>query len=242
MSKGRGSSKGMNRICRQACALSLSCGFQPYFRWIASELNPADAASRNKALVPFDPKSGAQELQSNHAASQIKGDTKDGAHKLSPSTFRAVQQETMPVLTTKQIKEQKATSRKRKHSDSTPLAQSNVKEPCFLERQAVTPSREQSYARAWTGFLQFVKTHRLKIDTVPDLDAAVAWAVNEQFFEGDSLATPQTLLAAVKYHRQDVAKVAVLTRASQPVKHEVGSSVWRPRKLGLPFLTRCWLS
>lgn len=53
LSKGRGHAKSMNRVCRQIAALSLSCGLQLHYRWVASELNPADSPSRNRP-VDFD--------------------------------------------------------------------------------------------------------------------------------------------------------------------------------------------
>jgi hypothetical protein len=53
LTKGRGNSRSMNRVCRQVGALSLACGFQLNYRWVASELNAADKPSRNRN-VDFD--------------------------------------------------------------------------------------------------------------------------------------------------------------------------------------------
>ena len=54
LTKGRGSSSGMNRICRQIAALSLACDFHLFYRWCPSELNPADKPSRNKILGDYN--------------------------------------------------------------------------------------------------------------------------------------------------------------------------------------------
>lgn len=50
LSRGRGHSRAMNRVCRQIAAISLACGMQLSYRWIASELNPADSPSRGKPV------------------------------------------------------------------------------------------------------------------------------------------------------------------------------------------------
>ena len=54
LTKGRGGSSGMNRICRQIEALSLACDFQLHYRWCPSELNPADKPSRNRILSNYN--------------------------------------------------------------------------------------------------------------------------------------------------------------------------------------------
>ena len=46
LSKGRGQSESMNRICRRVAALSIACNISLVCRWVASERNPADTPSR----------------------------------------------------------------------------------------------------------------------------------------------------------------------------------------------------
>ena len=62
LTKGRGGSSSMNRICRQIAALSLACDFQLYYRWCASELNPADNPSRNKNLSNYNIRDNIRDL------------------------------------------------------------------------------------------------------------------------------------------------------------------------------------
>ena len=69
LTKGRGGTSASNRICRQVGALSLACDFDLHFRWIASELNPADAASRRRHCSRFDSKEGVSNLLSQDAPS-----------------------------------------------------------------------------------------------------------------------------------------------------------------------------
>eukprot|EP00972_Heterocapsa_arctica_P065893 9723637-Heterocapsa_arctica.AAC.1 len=46
LQKGRASHFGLLSICRRQLALCVAGDGQPYWRWLASELNPADWASR----------------------------------------------------------------------------------------------------------------------------------------------------------------------------------------------------
>ena len=71
LSKGRGHSKALNRVCRQVGALSLACGFQLHYRWVASELNPADAPSRGRP-VDFDFVDSCLKFASSHVASSCQ--------------------------------------------------------------------------------------------------------------------------------------------------------------------------
>eukprot|EP00972_Heterocapsa_arctica_P026627 3919869-Heterocapsa_arctica.AAC.1 len=54
LAKGRSSSTSLNRICRQWGAYCFASGVVPTVRWIPSERNPADAASRNRAFVAWN--------------------------------------------------------------------------------------------------------------------------------------------------------------------------------------------
>ena len=69
ISKGRSSSKPMNRVCRQIAAIELITGMQIHLRWIPSELNPADFPSRAQSVKLFDLNEGLQKFLESHAAS-----------------------------------------------------------------------------------------------------------------------------------------------------------------------------
>ena len=51
LSKGRSSSSGMLRVCRQWGSLSLAAGLDVRLRWVPSEQNPADLPSRQYLAV-----------------------------------------------------------------------------------------------------------------------------------------------------------------------------------------------
>ena len=53
LTKGRAASSHLIPVCRSVCALSLVSGSRFYFRWIPSELNPADEPSRNRKWTPY---------------------------------------------------------------------------------------------------------------------------------------------------------------------------------------------
>ena len=62
LTKGRGGSRAMNRICRQVACLALACNMQLYYRWCPSELNPADGPSRGKSISSFSVEEGISSL------------------------------------------------------------------------------------------------------------------------------------------------------------------------------------
>ena len=53
-SKGRSSSAPLLRLCRQLVPLSLILGIRPYYRYIPSEMNPADGPSRGERVGAAD--------------------------------------------------------------------------------------------------------------------------------------------------------------------------------------------
>ena len=66
LSKGRSSTRPMNRICRQIAALEFITGMQLSVRWVPSEVNPADQPSRAQDLKGFNLKAGVQKLREGH--------------------------------------------------------------------------------------------------------------------------------------------------------------------------------
>ena len=67
LTKGRSSSKSMNRICRQVAAVELATGMHVHLRWIPSELNPADLPSRARPISEFSLEDGLEKFRKNHA-------------------------------------------------------------------------------------------------------------------------------------------------------------------------------
>ena len=113
-------------------------------------------------------------------------------------------------------KEHRATLRRRMHGEG--LVQDASSTKTFLERQSVTAARERSYALAWDSLVSWAKSNRRDMSSVTALDAAVTVRLNEMFFDGHDLADGTTLLAAVKFFRQD-AKEQRLTRASDALRY-----------------------
>ena len=68
LTKGRSSTRSLNRVCRQMAAIEMMSGMQFCYRWIPSELNPADFPSRAQALSSFSLLAGVQKLREGHAA------------------------------------------------------------------------------------------------------------------------------------------------------------------------------
>ena len=73
LTKGRSSTRSLNRVCRQMAAIELMSGMQFNYRWFPSELNPADFPSRAQTLESFSLLSGVQKLRDTHAAKSLSG-------------------------------------------------------------------------------------------------------------------------------------------------------------------------
>ena len=118
------------------------------------------------------------------------------------------------------IKEGKKTARKGQRAEErgklhgvnpgiTPKGQKS-----FLEMRSVGTAREKSYVKAWRDLKEWARAKGLAMESKMDLDYAVMNRMNYMFFEGHDVADGMTLMAAVKYHRQDIPKTTVLTRSN----------------------------
>ena len=88
----------------------------------------------------------------------------------------------------------------------------------LLERRAVGVTREKSYRRAWDKMKTWAEDNQLSLRTIDKLDHALANRVNLMFFEGMDPADAATLVAAVKYYREDVTKLTILPRTTEAMK------------------------
>lgn len=71
LTKGRSSTRSLNRVCRQMAALELMSGMQFSYRWLPSEVNPADFPSRAQAIAGFSLNEGVDKLRASHAAKEV---------------------------------------------------------------------------------------------------------------------------------------------------------------------------
>jgi integrase len=84
-----------------------------------------------------------------------------------------------------------------------------------LETKTVGVARHKSYVKAWQDLKEWAKAKGLSIESKQDLDHAVVNKMNYMFFDGHDVADAMTLLAAVKFHRQDIPKTGALVRAPE---------------------------
>lgn len=88
----------------------------------------------------------------------------------------------------------------------------------LLDRRAVGVTREKSYRRAWDKMKSWAEDNHLSLRTIDKLDHALANRINLMFFEGMDPADAATLVAAVKYYREDVTKLTNLPRTTEAMK------------------------
>ena len=86
LSKGRAAHGGLLQLCRRACALCLAADVQCSWRWLASELNPADEASRifDVGAAPDGPPQG-QARARDHGAPGARGGGRTGGVEAQPT-------------------------------------------------------------------------------------------------------------------------------------------------------------
>lgn len=113
---------------------------------------------------------------------------------------------------------QRAQDRQKKFGPQKTVTPSNVQNITLLESMTVSSTRRETYVQAWDTFTQFVKTSRLKIVTVEQLDGAAVWWIDHLYFQGENVASVMTFMAAVKYFRSDVSRMSDLSRAFKGFK------------------------
>ena len=116
----------------------------------------------------------------------------------------------------KQRKKQRAEQRALLHGPPPGIMEKGDK--TFLERRAVTTSREKSYGKAWAGFSRWAVLNGLPVASLSDLDHAVTNKLNVMYFEGQDPADAATLVASVRYHRDDVARTTDLPKSMEAMK------------------------
>lgn len=110
------------------------------------------------------------------------------------------------------------------------------KELTFLEQEAVSPAARRDYLERYQKFMAWVSGLGLTIATVDDLDLAVTWYMNEEFFEGAPGTDASKLLAAMGHW------VVQLSRgAPQLTRGHLAARGWRrlspaTTRLPLPWL------
>ena len=88
---------------------------------------------------------------------------------------------------------QRAQDRQKKFGPQKTVTPSNVQNITLLESMTVSSTRRETYVQAWDTFTQFVKTSRLKIVTVEQLDGAAVWWIDHLYFQGENVACSHDL-------------------------------------------------
>ena len=109
-------------------------------------------------------------------------------------------------------KAQRAAEREKLHGPNPGLAA--VDQKTFLETKSVGAARQKSYDKAWKEVKEFAKAKGLSLASKEALDHVVVNKMNYMFFDGYDVADVMTMMAAVKFHRQDIPKTAALPRAT----------------------------
>ena len=81
-----------------------------------------------------------------------------------------------------------------------------------------------------------MREHKLLVMTVNQLDQVMCVYINQMFFEGLDISEAQTLVAATKFHLDDVVKATQLPRCAQALR---GFTKLEPPQGRLPMPYYC---
>lgn len=233
ISKGGSSARALNRVCRQLAAILLATNMFVSLRWLPSELNPADLPSRARDIGQFSLKAATREFLANvvEGGGKASSGWRQSAysfHKEDPRVRGWTRSWKTPEGSRLGVKQRhsrrrspwilmrkacRTAERARLHGNYVGVVA--MAEKSFLEKQSVGPVRQRSYQVAWEDFKACATERALRVTTLQQLDHAVVNKLNFMFFEGCDVADGMTLLAAVKYFRQDVLRTGALVRAAE---------------------------
>ncbi|CAK0790921.1 unnamed protein product, partial [Prorocentrum cordatum] len=196
LAKGRSSAPALLAVCRQVACLLLASGSAAYWRWLPSEFNSADPASRNRpgarrpAAAPAAPAPThlGRRSRSQSAAALSWGDQADR---------RVARRRAFPAANTA--------------ATSGSLT--------FLETQAVGEATRRDYADRVSKFTARATSVRLPIVEVPELDVALVTFFNQLFFDGYPSEEATKYMAALAHCRAAPGRLQVaFPRAARAAK------------------------
>ncbi|CAK0804177.1 unnamed protein product, partial [Prorocentrum cordatum] len=196
LAKGRSSAPALLAVCRQVACLLLASGSAAHWRWLPSEFNSADPASRNRpgarrpAAAPAAPAPAhlGRRSRSQSAAALSWGDQADR---------RVARRRAFPAANTA--------------ATSGSLT--------FLETQAVGEATRRDYADRVSKFTGWATSVRLPIGEVPELDVALVTFFNQLFFDGYPSEEATKYMAALAHCRAAPGRLQVaFPRAARAAK------------------------
>ena len=238
LTKGRSGSGGMMRVCRQVAALAFASGIDLHYRWLASEINPADGPSRGRPLN-FSFEDGLGELLSNVAArnssqswrvSASRYYAQSGANRGWPQPHRPAEPEG-PAAEEEARRE--GSGEKGNLQEGAAATQVGQGALTFLEERSVGLQRRKSYQAAWSLFKKWCLSEGLEWSETEGLDAAAAAHMDYLFFEGAGPAEASTFVAAVRFHSGLISRVGDMKKTSRALR---GLQKLDPRWDGCPCL------
>ncbi|CAK0839946.1 unnamed protein product, partial [Prorocentrum cordatum] len=234
VAKGRSSSRATGRCLKQWVALCLASFAVVHVRWICSERNAADGASRGSeersaaAARHAEPRADGSTARERLARHDLSGfefvDPVTGGFIGCEGTdrfvFRAAGASSAAHQLAGASREVAADGRRRAllgpgltqlERGGPPGARART----VLEDEAVGPSTQKDYRHRFGCFTRWASEKGLSWETPAKADAALVEWLNEQFFEGEPLATGAKMLAALGHLLPGVSRGALELRRSR---------------------------
>ncbi|CAK0821614.1 unnamed protein product [Prorocentrum cordatum] len=177
--KGRGASFGLCRALRRSAALVLAANLRPAWRWLPSEWNAADAASRKRRSTcagGWSPRDLVRGHGVDDGRDELAGDLR--FHGRVPTARRAAH-------------------------PPAPRARGAPGQRTVLERRSVSAWQESEDRDQCDRFLTWAKQQRLRTSRLKDLEATLVEMLNQMFYDGWRSNTASKMVAAAAYFRPE---------------------------------------
>ncbi|CAK0849158.1 unnamed protein product [Prorocentrum cordatum] len=208
--------------------VSHRCGTAFFWRWVPSERNSADRASRN---LPGSLPSGPRLASSKRRAGTPAGRTTSSAAA-----------STLGLALAAEPLERTARAKRRRTRHPEGVHWRGPGQRSFLEQKAVNTRTTLDYQARYHRFLTWAEAARLPVPTIPELEETLLEYFNELYFEGHDSPDGSKLAAAVTHFRLDLLpKLINMPRVQRALKG--WKSMAPPRaRLPLPWPVVAWMA
>jgi len=227
--KGRCHNYQLLRVIRRIAAYCLAAGIRCSLRWVPSERNVADKASRvweeTRGDTTANRKQGIQEEESRSVQSergekgqrQIDQPCSEERSWREKSRSRSKLKKTEGkrplerglrlMVQSSKARMERARARQRKYGKQLRVSRGEMS---LLEMNSIKEPARKDYSRRLDEFYDFIARTRLPVDTEENLDIALCEFGDHMYLNGESNSAGHKLNAALEFFRPEAARAGEL--------------------------------